>query len=577
MLLAVGFLSLSTSNAWASNGQWPSWGGGLDNSHFSQQEKKIKPENVSNLQVKWTYDMGVVTDMSAIPVLVGGTLYFPDWAGNMHAVDADTGAQVWKKSFASDYSPAGGNLILVSRNSPAVFGDLLIMGSQVDFNAFNLTGAVVIAVNRHTGDLVWSTKVDDHFASIVTTSPVVYGNDVFLGVASQEELLASLLPGYDCCTFIGSVVKLNAVTGAVEAKRYMAPGAVEPWYLRDPNGYSGNAVWGSQLSVDLKRKQVYVATGNNYDAPADVLACEKQKLEGSLPADHVCDAADNYFDSFLALSTKDLKVKWGTKLSGFDTWNVACGVPGLPFPNENPGNCPDPAGPDYDFAQAPMIITAKINKKKTTLVVAGQKSGWVWAVNADNGALVWSANTGVGGLTGGAQWGAAADDERIYVPNANSGLATVNLVNPSPGSASSTNSGFWTALDPATGAIIWQSADPLPLSIDTSPATVANGVLYVSSNSTFTGTGLSGAFRALDAATGEILWTFDLGTVNGLPVLANGAPTVIRGTVYWGAGYGRFGGAGSTNLFYAFELPHKSHGDGSEDDDDHEDGEHSGQ
>jgi hypothetical protein len=44
--------------------------------------------------------------------------------------------------------------------------------------------------------------------------------------------------------------------------------------------------------------------------------------------------------------------------------------------------------PDYDFGQAPMITRAckkddKKNCKK--IVVAGQKSGWVWSLRADNG------------------------------------------------------------------------------------------------------------------------------------------------------------------------------------------------
>ena len=41
--------------------------------------------------------------------------------------------------------------------------------------------------------------------------------------------------------------------------------------LHDPAGYTGNAVWGSSPAIDTKRNQVYIATGNNYSVPDDVL------------------------------------------------------------------------------------------------------------------------------------------------------------------------------------------------------------------------------------------------------------------------------------------------------------------
>jgi hypothetical protein len=33
-----------------------------------------------------------------------------------------------------------------------------------------------------------------------------------------------------------------------------------------PGGFSGNSVWGSAPSVDVRRNVVYIATGNNYGA-----------------------------------------------------------------------------------------------------------------------------------------------------------------------------------------------------------------------------------------------------------------------------------------------------------------------
>jgi polyvinyl alcohol dehydrogenase (cytochrome) len=64
------------------------------------------------------------------------------------------------------------------------------------------------------------------------------------------------------------------------------------------------------------------------------------------------------------------------------------------------------------------------------------------------------------------EWGSASDGRRIYVSIANFyGIPTA------VGSA-----GSWAALDPATGAILWQKADPNG-AVDLGPLTVANGVV----------------------------------------------------------------------------------------------------
>ena len=79
-------------------------------------------------------------------------------------------------------------------------------------------------------------------------------------MSSLEEALAAFVPGYVCCSFRGSMLALDLKTGAILWKTFLAP-----------PGYSGNAVWGSSPAIDTKRKQVYIATGNNYSVPHAVL------------------------------------------------------------------------------------------------------------------------------------------------------------------------------------------------------------------------------------------------------------------------------------------------------------------
>ena len=187
-------------------------------------------------------------------------------------------------------------------------------------------------------------------------------------VVARGELRA-LIPGYDCCSFRGKMAALDLNTGAIVWQIVMAPA-----------GFPGNAVWGSSPAIDPKRGQLYIATGNNYDAPPETLACIA--AAGDDPeAQQACLPADNHFDSIMALDLKTGAIRWVTRALGFDAWTVDC----IPFIGDGT-NCPEPAGPDFDFGQAPALFTvtgwAAANRD---VVGAGQKSGQYWALDPDTG------------------------------------------------------------------------------------------------------------------------------------------------------------------------------------------------
>ena len=104
--------------------------------------------------------------------------------------------------------------------------------------------------------------------------------------------------------------------------------------------------------------------------------------------------------------------------------------------------------------------------------------------------------------------------------------------------------GFWSGLDAGTGEILWQTADPNVGATDMGAVTVANGVVFAGSMAA--GANADTMF-AIDAASGEILWRFPSGGS------VNGGAAVVDGVVYWGSGYGLWGGR-SNNRFYAFEI-----------------------
>jgi polyvinyl alcohol dehydrogenase (cytochrome) len=464
--------------------QWQIAGQNLDNTRRQPEEHSISPANVQGLKPKWVFTAG--GDVSATPTVGGKAIYFPDWGGNLFAVDKNSGRIIWSHKI-SDYNGVPGS---VSRVSPAVDHDQLIIGDILNAKQAH-DGTNVISVDRETGNLRWKTQVDSHPAAVITGSPVVFDDVVYVGVSSIEETL-SLGPS-PCCSFRGSVVALNTKTGAILWKTFDMP---ENGGRTD--GYSGGAVW-QPPAIDAKRGLLYIGTGNNFTAPADVEACQNATPTAN------CTAADDFFDTVLALDLKTGKIKWSRRLEAFDVFTGPCLLPLQP-------NCPVPGSNDFDFGGSGPNLLGNI-------VGFGQKSGIYWALNPDNGDIVWSTPVGPGGFVGGIQWGTATDSNRIYVAICNSKHLPYTLVP----SGQQITWGAWSALDVATGKILWQTADPTVGALDMGSVSVANGVMYAGS--------YSGQMYALDTSSGKILWNFPSGgsVIDG--------PSIMDGVVYWGSGY----------------------------------------
>jgi len=505
-------------------------GQNLQNSR-SQSATTISPENVGALKEKWIFTTG--GDVSATPAVYGGTVYFPDWGGYFYAVNATTGALQWSKPVSS-WTGVPGDW---ARNDPAVDGDTLILGDQIgqlatwtQAGGLKGAGAKVIAVNRFTGALIWSTQVDAFPTTMITGSPVIYNGVVYVGVTSAEEYV-STTPGYPCCSSSGSVVALSENSGAILWKTYMVPTNL---------GYSGGSVWDSTPVIDATRNLIYVGTGNNFAVPQVVETCFANNENNPY-----CNASNDYFDSVVALDLATGRIKWATHTLYYDASNGTC-------VNESAGvgDCPSPEGPDYDFGgNGP-------NTLGSTLLGIGQKSGVYWALNRATGTVVWKTQVGPGGGYGGIEWGTAFDGISIYVPVSNSDYTSYAL---RPGGAK-VNGGSWAALNPSSGQIIWQTATPGSCSpavsgyeqgcMGVGPASVANGVVFVGSMDV---NPQNPTMFALSAATGEVLWSYAAGSsVIAAPAIAS------DNSIYWGSGYARVArygrlGTGNNKLF-AFSI-----------------------
>ncbi|KGN59583.1 hypothetical protein Csa_002525 [Cucumis sativus] len=487
-------------------GNWLNHGGDLKNRRYANRETKISPSTVSHLRLKWEFYAG--GDISVTPAIYDGVIYFPSWNGFLYAVRASNGALLWKKNLQKLTGFNNTGFILnvnstVSRSTPTVAGELVVVGIYGP--------AVVIGVKRSTGKLVWCTRLDYKNRSFITMSGTYYKGSFFIGTSSLEEGL----PVDQCCTFRGSFSKLDAKTGAILWQTFMLPDN-----HGDTEQYSGAAIWGSSPSIDPLRNLVYIATGNLYSAPLRIRECQERQnnqTEPTLP--DKCIEPENHSNSILALDLDSGDIKWYKQLGGYDVWFGACNWHLDP-------RCPPGPSSDSDFGESPMMLSVFVRNMKRDIVVAVQKSGFAWALDRDNGNLVWSKESfipleaGPGGLGGGGMWGAATDEKRVYTNIANSQHKNFTL----KPTNKTTIAGGWVAMEAKTGDIIWSTAN-LKEATAPGPVTIANGVVFAGS------TYRQGPIYAMDAKTGKIVWSYETGGS------VYGGISVSKGCIYVGNGY----------------------------------------
>jgi outer membrane protein assembly factor BamB len=133
-------------------------------------------------------------DVSATPAVDDTTVYFPDWGGNLYAVDKLTGKEKWHVSIAD----VSGVPFDKARATPAVTDDKVVIGTQGSILVpGGGPGGKVLAFNKFTGVLEWSTTLDTNPAAIITQSATVFDGKVYIGGYPDYGLLGGGIGVYD--------------------------------------------------------------------------------------------------------------------------------------------------------------------------------------------------------------------------------------------------------------------------------------------------------------------------------------------------------------------------------------------
>lgn len=324
-------------------------------------------------------------------------------------------------------------------------------------------------------------------------------------------------PKYPCCTFRGSVVALDTATGREVWKTYTIADAAQR-AGQNSDGVprfapAGGGVWNSP-TLDEKRRALYVGTGDAYTEPAPKTT-----------------------DALMALDLDSGKVLWVVQDTANDAWLVGCTGASVP-PNRRPENCPKQLGPDHDFGASPIL---KALPNGRTILVAGQKSGNVWAHDPDRkGAVVWRTalvnnTTEFGGKI---VWGGAADEQAAYFGLGPGGIAAIQLRDGEPR--------WFHPLAPAPALAVHPGHD---------------GALTAIAGVIFSG-GWDGVLRALARSDGSLVWEYntveDFKTVNGVAArggsISVSGPTVAGGMLLVGSGYVGVRNGMPGNVLLAFSV-----------------------
>lgn len=489
---------------------WNGWSPAASNTRFQTAgQAGLTVDNVRGLQLKWAFAyQGDLTAFSQ-PSVLDNNLFIGSAGGAIHSLDAQTGCIHWVYQASGPVRTA-----VVAVRDGARY--VVMFGDQSGW---------FYALDAGAGKLLWKKKMDPHDATRLTGAAVAHDGIVFVPVASWEENRASDAD-YPCCTMRGSVVALRVHDGAQVWKTYM----VDPPKQIGTNpagraqfGPSGAAIW-SAPTLDLKRGVLYVATGDNYSAP------DTDKS-----------------DAIVALSVKTGKIVWSRQFTAKDIFSGECLAT---------SSC----GPDFDFGASAMLV----NANGRDLLIAGQKSGVVYALDPDKkGEVVWQLRVGKGSTNGGVQWGMAADGQNVYAAVsdvARQRRKPTDLADLRQNDLDPAQGGGLTAIRLTDGSKAWYMPGhpcdaPKPGCSPAQPAAVTAipGVVFSGA--------YDGHMRAYAAEDGRILWDFDtardFATVNGVPghggSIDGPGAVVVNGMVYVNSGYSRQSGMPG-NLLLAFEA-----------------------
>jgi len=498
---------------------WMTYWGSYDGHHFSTLDQ-INTANVGSLTARWVAPLIGESILESVPLVVDGVMYVSGSPGEVYALDARTGAQLW--SFRRKQDIKNPYQINPFNRGVAVLDGRVFFGTLDD----NL-----IALDAHTGHELWEKRLADTMLGYTLTgAPLALNGKIIVGVAAGESGVQPWLEAFDPAN--GNKLWHFDIVPQPGDKNF-GTWAGDSWKT------GGTSSWLTG-SYDPETNTLIVGTGN--PVPDYNPALRK---------------GDNlYSDCILGLDADTGKLKWYYQNT----------------PND---------GHDWDSTQDMVLADQVIDGKPRKLVLHADRNGFFYVLDRTNGKFVFAKNyvrqtwnlgfdkdgkpkvdpksipnyagQVVFPATGGTNFEAPSYDDGtkiLYLTYADGPTLAISApaVNEPgkeylgrgagtlPPGTPAADQGIM-ALDTTSGTVKWK----FPLTV----GSLKTGVLATSGGLVFAATG-EARFVALDAVSGKPLWNFR----TGQPMSASPISYEVDGKQYVAVASG--------NLLLSFSLPDKN-------------------
>ena len=517
-------------NAEAEPHNWLTYSGGYDSQRHTTLDQ-IDPENATDLELKWVFQAQSLQVFQTTPLVVDGIMYLTEAPNTVIALDAKLGRVFWRY----EYTPSNESRPCCGRvnRGLGMLGNTLYMAT-ID--------ARLIAIDATTGRPIWFKQIADASAGYaMTLAPLIIKDKVIIGVAGGEYGVRGFIAAYE------------ADSGDEAWRFYTIPGPGEPGHETwegdgDAWMHGGASVWLTG-SYDPDTNLTFWGIGN----PGPDFNPEQR------PGDNL------YSDCVVALDADTGELEWYFQFT----------------PND-----------DYDSVQVPVLINYPAQDGSTLkLMLWGNRNGFFYVLDRQTGQFIsgdpyvfvnWAESLDDNGrpvetpqaegdptfpgVQGGTNWYSPSysPSTRLFYLSAWEGYGSIFEPQDSeyrPGQIFlGGRPGNWMRNAPAIpgvrrGAINnWTEAAGTGAVIALDPATgderwrfnmtdvTSSGILTTSTDLLFTGN-REGYFHALDANTGNLLWRRTLGGM------------IANGPMSFAVDGQQFVAAAAGNSLFVFGLP----------------------
>src|SRR5438552_12524859 len=496
---------------------------------------QINTRNVQALRPAFVFQTAVLESMETAPIVINGVMFLTTSYDHVYAIDAANGREFWH--YKHKLGPTTTYCCGPNNRGVAAWADKLYLGTL---------DAKLVALEAKTGKVLWETQIaDPEKGYSETMAPAVADGKVLVGTNGGEYGIRGFVKAFDANSgtllWTFSTIPETGHEGvwathdATGRDLHRDIAAERAALAGDASFYQtlGGGVWMTP-AVDLSTRTVYFVVGN---PSPDLFGAER-------PGDNL------YTNSMVAVDLDSGAYKWHFQDVAHEVW-------------------------DLDAASPPILVDAK-DKDGNVIpaVIHGGKTGHVYVHDRKDGKLirfseamvpqggVWTLPTPQGarmelGANGGVEWSPMACSLKTNFAYA------VNLIQPMTYHVEATQypdgklwlggafktipgapqTGNVTAVDVNTGKIAWQAKTDQPM---------IGGISVTGGDLAFAGEG-NGSFKAYDARSGKVLWTYQCGAgVNAPPVTY-----MVDGKQYVAVGAG-----GNTqidfkrgNSVFVFSLP----------------------